>query len=232
MRCYVIVEGESTEPKLLRAWFGFTLPQLTEVPAVHLLRENTYFILSAKGQGNFERVIDDALGDVEDYGNVDHLVIWADAEDFGYEPTVRSIEDQINAGSHIVRKHLIVANCCTETWFLGHKKMLRQRPTNEVLREYKKFYDVSKYDPEMMSKPPHHTASVANFHYEYLKEMLNDQIRNTGSHYHYSKHSPGMALEQHYFDALIERANSTGHISSFNSMISCLKALGSDYIKN
>jgi hypothetical protein len=232
MRCYVIVEGESTEPQLLQAWFSFSLPQLTRVAAVHLLQENTYFILSAKGQGNFERIIDAALGDIEDYGNIDHLVIWADAEDFGYEFTVRSIEDQINAGPHILRKHLIVANCCVETWFLGHKKMLRQRPTSEYLREFKKFYDVSKHDPENMSKPSDHKGSVANYHYEYLKEMLREQISNTGSHYHYSKHSPGMTLEQHYFDALIERATSTGHISSFNSMISCLKALGSDYIKN
>jgi hypothetical protein len=35
-------------------------------------------------------------------------------------------------------------------WFLGYVKMLRKNPHSETLLEFKRFYDVSINDPELM----------------------------------------------------------------------------------
>jgi len=106
-----------------------------------------------------------------------------------------------------------------ETWFLGYSKMLRRNPQNEKLREFIRFYDVSRGDPEQMACPPEYEFR-AQFHFAYLKEMLRER------EHIYTKSRPGCVTEKHYFNALVERNAQTGHLSFFGYLIELWKRFG------
>lgn len=119
--------------------------------------------------------------------------------------------------------HVIVQHCCIETWFLGHRKMLRRSPMSPRLAALKRFYDVSEADPELMDKPEGYLTR-ASFHLEYLKEMLRERDKS------YSKDHPGVVCAPDYFDALRERCATTGHLASLSNLLSTWQGLAGTMI--
>jgi hypothetical protein len=107
-----------------------------------------------------------------------------------------------------------VQHCCIETWFLGNSKILRKHPQSNKLLEFKKFYDVSINDPELMDCPEGYLTK-ASFHLEYLKEMLIEQNPNL----RYTKKYPGPTTEKAYLDALRQRCEKTEHLPSLKRLL-------------
>jgi len=161
---------------------------------------------------------------------VDHFFVCVDAEELTFEARHREIADEIarweretavREGNPTFRSHVIVQSCCIETWFLGHRKMMRRSPTSPLLAEYRRFYDVRESDPEHMGAY-RGFSTRARFHQAYLQEMLLDQ----NPRLRYSKVHPGSVLDRDYLDALRERVASTDHLRSLKRLFEIWDTLG------
>jgi hypothetical protein len=224
MNCYALVEGRRTEKMLMRAWFTFLFPGMVEVEAIDLVINDNFFILSGAGYPQYLARIPEVLDDAARHGNIDNVILWVDTEGQGYEDKVAELQLLAESVPFYGRKHIVLANCCIETWLLGNKKMLRKVPNSQRLKDFKAFYDVSLDDPEAMGDHPDY-GSRADFHFEYLRDMHRERGLS------YTKTHPGTCQDKHYFDALVDRVHKTGHIPSFQSLLTCLKNMGSEYIK-
>ncbi len=97
-----------------------------------------------------------------------------------------------------------------ETWFLGNRILLRPNVQSEILQTYRRFYDVSGEDPEMMENIDRNQFSTkARFHFAYLKELFKE------NHMKYSKKDTAEVCKPLYLNRLIERYGNSGHLASF-----------------
>ena len=192
-----------------------------EVSTIEEVQNNQFFIIAGMGYPSYTQRIRDALRDIANHSAFDHFFICVDAEEMEVTAKVAEIQFILDSGPAFPNCHIIVHNCCLETWFLGHAPMLRRNPDSEELRQFKAFYDVSENDPEHMACPTEYETK-AQYHYEYLKAMLREQ------HLTYSKQLPGCTAEKHYFTALVERYKATQHIQSFGRLVEIWTSLGGD----
>jgi hypothetical protein len=205
--------------KVYRAWLGYIFPLLRKVDRIEDIKTNNLYMITGYGYPSYKKRIIEALENINQLGTVDHFFICIDTEEQSIEAKRTEIMGIISEGQAFHNCHIILQNCCIETWFLGHQKMLKRNPTDEKLRGFKSFYDVSVADPENMEHPSDYRYR-APFHLDYLKAMLHEQGLS------YNKSNPGRVLERHYFDALIKRTTKTNHIQTFGSLIKLWKALG------
>ncbi len=219
MNLCFLVEGKRTEHKVYRKWVEHTFPSFTFVWAdIKKVTDDCYCIIRRQGFPDvLESGIEDVLMEMKDNDNIDHLFICMDAENEGYnvrfaeiEEEIKNVENKIGANPRI-KIHIIVQNCCIETWFLGHTKMLRRHPDSKQLSEFKLFFDVSIDNPEKMGCLKGYSTK-AKFHKAYLKEMLRER------NYKYSENHPGIVIKKEYLDALRERCESTNHLDSLNKL--------------
>lgn len=220
MNLYVLVEGRRTEKKVYRAWMRFVFPLLTEVEKIEEVKANHFFMLAGDGYPSYKRHILDSLKDISKHGAFDHFMICVDAEEDRVAVKLQEIQGIVAAGKSFPNCHVIVQNCCIETWFLGNQRMLRRQPERERLRKFKEFYDVSKNDPEQMACLADEYAFRAHFHLDYLQEMLRERGLS------YTKPNPGCVTEKWYFDALAERNWSTGHLPTFGGLLELWQSWG------
>lgn len=219
MNVYLLVEGEGTERIIYRNWIGFIFPQLSQVPTVEAVQDNHYFLLSGKGYPSYVSRIKAAVTDILRVNRFDHFFICVDAEEMSLEAKIVEIRAILDHSPVFANTHIIVHDCCIETWFLGHQRILRKNPQSEELRTFKKFYDVSLYDPEKMGAPDHYETR-AQYHLDYLKAMLLEQELK------YSKTLPRDTGKKHYFDALADRFDNTQHLASFGRLLKIWRQLG------
>jgi hypothetical protein len=219
MNLYFLVEGRRTERKVYRAWLGYIFPYLSEVDKIEDIKCNNFYMFTGYGYPSYKKRIIEALENINQLGTIDHFFICIDTEEQSIEAKRTEIMGIISDGKTFRNCHIILQNCCIETWFLGHQGMLKRNPTNEILRGFKKFYDVSIDDPENMEHPSDYEYR-AHFHLDYLKKMLDERGLK------YTKLNPGCVLERHYLDALIKRTTKKNHIQTFGSLIKLWKALG------
>ena len=220
MNLLFLVEGSETEPKLYRAWIGHIFPALRLVETPADMDGDTFCIISGGGYPAMRDTgrIRAALCDVRDNPRIDHLFLCVDAEDAPHEKRRGELavevatcesEERVRRGNPAFQVHLIVQQCCPETWFLGHTKMMARNPTSPDLLRYQQYFDVREHDPQEMGKLDDLTR--AQFHERYLKAMLREK---NDPRLRYSKQRPGPVLERHYLDALRERIVATDHLSS------------------
>ncbi|VEN73426.1 conserved hypothetical protein [Candidatus Desulfarcum epimagneticum] len=221
MNLYFLVEGRRTEKKVYRAWIGYVFPQLTEAGKIEDVHSNHYFIMAGYGYPSYRQRIRESLRDIAGWGNIDHFFICVDCEEETPESKIREIKEIVSEGEHVSNCHVMVQNCCMETWFLGNRRIMKRNPVGEALREYKKFYDVSRDDPEDMGRPADYKFR-AHFHEAYLKAMLRERGLR------YSKSKPGIVMERPYFQELADRNIETGHMPTFGKLIRLWKKMGGD----
>ncbi len=219
MNLYFLVEGKRTEKKVYRAWIGHAFPHLSEANTIEGVQSNHFFLLAGNGYPSYHQRILDALEDIVRHGTIDHFLICIDAEQDSVETKISQINEQISNGPAFPNCHVVVHDCCIETWFLGNRKMLARQPQSEPLRQFKRFYDVSVDDPERMGCSPEYEVR-ALFHQDYLKEMLRERGLS------YTKPRPWAVTERYYFDALVERNAQTGHLRTFGRLITLWRAFG------
>jgi len=216
--CFFL-EGRRTEPKVYRAWVSYVFPQLTEVKIISDMRQDNYLLISGFGYQQMLTILDQILDDLNQYGGIDHFFVCLDAEEDPPEVRQRQIETCISSKLSHTTCHVIIHNCCIETWFLGNRQMMKRNPQSERLRAWKSFYDVSKLCPESMECHPDFRLR-ADFHLAYLKEMLRERGLN------YSKSLPRPVQESSYLLALAARHEKTGHIRSFGRLVESWRAIG------
>jgi len=216
---YLLVEGRRTEKKVYRTWIEHVFPHLRQVQRIEDIKSHHFLILAGYGYPSYLQRIPTALADIEAHGHIDHFLICVDAEEDTVEAKKNEIQEIIRLGPYFHSCHVIVHNCCMETWFLGNTKMRRRYPHSTRLRELIGFYDVSRQDPEQMGTPPKYEIR-AQFHEEYLKEMFREQGLI------YNKSRPAVVTESHYLKALVDRNTRTNHLQTFGHLIRLWRVFG------
>lgn len=231
MNIYFLVEGAETEPKVYPKWLQHLLPSFQRVYTASQATSNNYYLFSGKG---YERllgtVLDNSIKDIILTNNFDYLVICVDADNRTVEETISEVQTRIEEIKEKMKYttesneeiplelpartslKIIVQNKCIETWFLGNRRTWTRNPQSKQLREYIEFYNVYELNPEDMGQI-NDTDTVSEFHYNYLKEILNEKGIK------YTKNNPNDVKEKHYLDQLIKRQEETNHLQSFKTLI-------------
>jgi hypothetical protein len=231
MKFYLLLEGRRTEKILYKSWLGHCFPQFTRVEQPQDLTANTFFLAASKGYPFYLQQIPAVLEDCA-RNSADHLFICVDAEERSYEEKRQELTQHLQEAAEGLRQqgleyrgatHLIVANCCIESWLLGNRELTTRESSSQKLSDYRRFYDVSKEDPERMESPSGFSTR-ARFHLEYLREIF----RHCGKAY--TKTSPGMAREADYLAALRNRCQDGScnppHLASFRHLWDIWQGLG------
>jgi hypothetical protein len=217
---YFVVEGRRCEPRVYKAWIRHSFPGLSLAQRLDEIQGDSFYVVAGNGYPAYERRIEAALLDIADHPVFDHLFICVDAEDLPYTERVARVEALVHANvikfnvrdrCPCLQTHVIVQNCCIETWFLGNADMMPPEPV-PPFAELVSHYDVSRYDPEEMPRLPHKALTRARFHKLYLKEMLR------ASGHTYSEQSPAIVKDLSYLSALRHRCATTPHLRSLHHL--------------
>ena len=220
MNVYVLVEGRKTEKIVYRSWLTFLFNQLKEVYRVEDIGPDNFYMLSGGGYPSYRDRIKSSVEDINEHGNIDHFLVCVDAEELTLEEKIEEIY-QLATGIQYAQLHVVVHDCCIETWFLGNREIVRRPLGGFLLRQYVDFYDVVTRDPEKMPKFEGFTTR-AQFHCAYLRKVF----RECGSAY--SKKRPIAVKDLTYFRRLEQRFRTTGHIQSFGRLLSVLRGMGAE----
>lgn len=217
MNIYFLVEGRRTEKKVYPKWLGHLLPELDETNDAFSVDDKKFYVFNGNGYPSIlDNHLRNAVEDVNSIGKYQYFVMCIDADEVEVNFRIQEIETffeneqiELNENTEFI---LIVQNRCIETWCLGNRRVYKRNPSEETLREYVEFYNVSTDDPELMGKIEDFETH-AQFHASYLKEMLYERnIR-------YSKKNPNGVTAAAYLNELIERNTDTNHIVTFRSFI-------------
>ncbi len=207
MRVYFLVEGQSTEAQVYPAWLFYLIPELNRIEYPDIEDENSYFLIDGAGYPSIINThLPNAIKDVNDCGNYNHLVICLDADESTVDERIIEIEEFLTNSNLIItaRLNIIVQNRCFETWLLGNRTFIRANPIGEKLLEYKQFYDVRIENPELMLNHSDFNTT-SQFHYQYLREAFKER----GNNLSYGKHNPSKVLTEIYLNQLKSRVISS-----------------------
>lgn len=223
MNVYVLVEGRKTEKIVYRSWFTFLFNQLEKVYRVEDIGSDNFYMLSGGGYPSYRKRIKLSVEDITEHGNIDHFLVCVDAEESTVEEKIEEVS-QLATGieSTHTQLHIVVHDCCIETWFLGNKKIVARFPQDPCLRRYKAFYDVVEDDPERMPKFEGFMTRP-QFHFAYLRKVFRER------RLFYSKQNPVEAKDLTYFRELEKRFRTTDHIQSFGRFLGILRMMGAEY---
>jgi hypothetical protein len=231
-----LVEGDKTEPKVYRAWLKYLFPKLIFVLRPEDMSTNTCRIIGGGGYPNVFNRLETCLKDIKDFDNVDHFFICIDSEEETYSDRFDeikakfesfSLSHQIDASK--TKTHIIVQNCCIETWAFGNTEI----PANHtlvndsiILNDFQAYYNILLDDPEsMQGYPPNYSfATKASFHHLYLCEYLKAFGKV------YRKNKPEVFANGEYFESLKNRCDSTNHLPSFKILLDALTSLNSSQL--
>lgn len=215
MNVHIVVEGEVGEKKVYRHWVPLVNPNLTYVEHVSMIEYDNFAITSGGGYPNYLRIIGDAIADVNCHGHIDRLVVGVDSEEMEYEEKLNEMSECISQLHCIAEIRLIVQHFCLETWALGNKRIVRHEPRDAKLREYKRYFNVSIFDPELLPAYAAEELNRAQFAEKYLRCALQDKYRRLT----YTKSNPTVLLNDKYFERVAQRFYDTGHIRSFEAFL-------------
>lgn len=218
MTIYVAVEGE-VEGIVFPRWISRLNSTLTQVNAVSLLAENTFYVVSGHGYPQYLKIVAAAAQDVRNLGIVDRLVVSVDAESMSVEQKQEQLRSIVGVLPSSVELRLVVANCCFESWALGNRRLC-SRPIGDMhspeLAEYRTQYDICVRDPELMPTLCQEQLNRAQFAYRYLSLLVKEKGRI------YSKHSPYYVAEHKYLDALERRVAETEQMLTFRDFLAAV----------
>lgn len=228
MNLLLLVEGAETEPRVYEAWLRQRLPRHQRVAQVADLNTDQYALIRGRGYPSCYRRVGALLRDIHDHaGKVGEFWLCLDSDEATFDERhdealalIQREASQIDLArsNPALTLRVIVQHCCIETWFLGHEGFLRAGPQARELVAFKRFYDVSKQDPEHMGTFPGYVTR-ASFHLAYLKAMLAERSHR------YSKQHPGVVLEASYLAALEARCLQTGHMRSLQRLLTLCRGL-------
>lgn len=230
MNIYFLVEGKRTEMKVYPKWLSYLVPELQRSTTFNAVTKNNYFIFSGNG---FPSLLDNHLRncviDINEAGNYDYFVVCLDADEQSIVSCKQEILDFVAQEKILLNPktqfEIIVQNKCLETWFLANPKIFKKNPSNDFLRECVEFYNVKKYDPELMGKLPDFEGSTSVFHSSYLQELLAE--KNVS----YSKKNPQSVVEEYFLKQLVERSQKTNHIPTFQHFIQFCEQIRAEITK-
>ena len=232
MNLLFLVEGAKTEPKVYKAWLSHLFPEISFVERPEDMTTNSCRIIAGNGYPNMVSApkiyggrsrLEECLLDIKNYNNIDHFFICVDSEDDPYQTRFDEIHAKLEdfkirlgiAQTQDTEFHIIIQNCCFETWALGNADIPSQysaKGNSDFFSIFQPYYDVLTKDPELMSCPPEYITK-ARFHEKYLKQYLQEFGLS------YKKERPKTIEDKAYLDSLIKRCTSTSHLSSLKYLL-------------
>jgi len=214
MNIYIVVEGKSEKP-IYKSWIPFVNNRMRYVENIYDIQHNNFAIISAQGNPRYYELIESAIEDVNDHGNIDRLVIAVDSEELSRQEKYDEVKNYISNKKCISQISIIIQHFCIETWALGNRRILSRNTQSYKLREYQGIFNVLDSDPELLPNLTSKNLNRAQFAYKYLKAILNEKFRNLT----YRKGNPKPLLHPKYFEQVKRRFIDTGHIQSFNDFL-------------
>lgn len=240
MNIYFVFEGK-TEAVVYKEWLKFLLPNFTEVFAYNESVNNNYYYESDMGVPDCYNVVANAIQEINEHPFYDYLILIIDADRSTIEEKINeshlSIKNKLLEKKHDFKSlpencqlEIIIQKVCIETWFLGNKKFFKRNPEGEILKEYIKYFDVRKNDPEDLAEEFIQAengtnkifgyATKALFHERYLREIFKER----GKGQIYSKSKPKHVIDKSYFDEIKNRIKNQ-HLKSFQSFLDLLEKI-------
>lgn len=224
MNLYFILEGDTTETFIYPKWITYILPNYLQIDFESQVDKNNFYIFSGGGIPSIYNHTVNAIKNINDNPNFDRLIVCLDGEEIGVEERIKDIKNYIDNSKVVLNEsckiEFVIQNICIETWFLGNRKIVKKNPEGKLLKEFKKFHDVSTNDPEELSLYKGY-RNRAHFHYSYLREVLKEH------NLVYKKSQVKVVIEKTYFDELENRVNETTHLESFKKLITLLNEIKS-----
>ena len=214
MNIYIVTEG-ITESIVYKKWIPQINPALSAVSTISDVDQNKFFIVSSMGYPFYFETIANAIEDVNHLKKFDRLVITIDSEEMSRIQKYDEVADFVRSHPCRFNPRIVVQHFCFETWALGNRKIISPVPENRRLRQYKKFFDVRQFDPELLPALPEEEMNRAQFAEKYLRLALNDRYPTLT----YSKANPKALLHTTYLEQVRLRATKTNHIDSFHEFL-------------
>jgi hypothetical protein len=209
---YILVEGSRTEPKLLRGWLPELAPGYTEAERLEDVQANQYRLVAGRGYPSYIDRLEAAAEDIRAFPVFGWLVVIVDAEDLSVAERRAELEEVLREVGCDVPWALLIADCCVETWLLGHRTLVKRNPASAALRAHLAHYDVTRGDPEHMpSGDPE--LNRAQYHHAYLREVFRERGLS------FTKSDPGDAATVPYLRSLEERCQTTDHLRSLAELL-------------
>lgn len=209
---YLIVEGKG-EKYLYPKWVEKLENDYQFIQDYTELGDDLIYIIGGAGYPGYFKMIRNGILDVCSIEYKPTLVISVDCEEVSFSEKTLEITNIIADSGEDIDYAIVLQDCCLETWALGNESIIRRNPHDPTLTEYKKFYDVTKLDPEEMPSIGNN-MNRAQFSYDYLNKALNDR-RYTLSH---TKSKPKTLAHEKYLERIIKRYDK-GHIQSFGAFL-------------
>jgi hypothetical protein len=166
MNLLFLVEGEKTEPKVYRAWLKHLFPGLIFVNRPEDMMGNTCRIIAGNGYPNMVSKpknssapsrLEACLMDIKNFNNVDHFFICVDSEDYSYLERFNEVQAKLEIlkldhkiDDSKTEIHLIIQNCCFETWALGNAEISQKYArikTSTTWSDFQNHYDILLNNP-------------------------------------------------------------------------------------
>lgn len=213
MNIYVVTEGK--ESVVYRHWIPLINPNLKLIDDLGDLNQDCVYIVSAEGYPGYFNIIDDAIEDINRIQRFSRLVIAVDSEEMTRTDKHAEINERVATQQCAAQIRIVIQHFCFETWALGNRKLIQRHPSTGKLLEYKRLFDVSVNDPELLPAKPDEGLNRSQFAGKYLQMAINTRHRNMT----YTKGNPQALLHDKYFPEVQNRYNNTGHINSFGDFL-------------
>jgi hypothetical protein len=165
-----LVEGGKTEPKVYKAWLSHLFSQINFVDRPEDMTTNSCRIIAGNGYPNMVSApkilggrsrLEECLLDIKKYNNIDHFFFCVDSEDDPYQTRFDEIHSKLEDfktklgidQTQNTEFHIIIQNCCFETWALGNADIPAQysaKGNSDFFSVFQPYYDVLTNDPELM----------------------------------------------------------------------------------
>ncbi|MCP4978374.1 MAG: hypothetical protein GY931_19685 [Maribacter sp.] len=215
MNYYIVVEGKRTEKIVFSEWIPQLNRSLNQVSLPGELVRNNFMIMTGKGYPNILKIVRNAAQDISAFPHYGQLIVSLDAEDEDPQVVRNIVLTTVHNVNRQLNPEIIVQNSCIESWFLGNQRAFRRFPQSLEAQAWKRFYDVQNHCPEQLPANTEKELNRAQTAFAYLVCGLNDR----SAHQRYSKSRPYLVCEPIYLNRLQERADTTGHLPSFQQFV-------------
>lgn len=217
MNYYFLLEDSQSFIKVLPKWLNYMGFRYIRVPDIKLVEENNYIMQSGHGVTQLiTKVLFDTIDTIiSNPGKIDYLIIILDSENLDGQERRKQVQDKINerysTNQIEFEIEIFVCNHCFETWLLGAKGIYPSGivDNDSFFYPYYTYYNISECDPENMLVPDNLNETIAKYHFHYLHELFRyKKIR-------YRKNNTIYVESEEYFNAIIDRIQTTLHLKSF-----------------
>jgi len=219
MNIYIVTEG-ICEKKVYINWIPLINTKLVYVEKLPEIKNNNFIIYSGQGYPQYYDLIDGAIEDINNSGNIDRLVICIDSEELSYNEKYEEISEYIKDKKCIAEIKIIIQFFCFETWALGNKKIGPHKPKTIIVKKYKEYFNVLDDDPELLPGYPPEKLNRSQFSNAYLRKLINEK-----GHFSYNKGNPNYVKHPNFYKEVKKRHIETKHIMSFKFFLEAFSCL-------